>query len=53
MLTRVVTVAVVGGVVVDVVVLDTSGSHMLNRQNVGSTKASDSAPVSQIFMLHC
>ena len=39
----VVTVAVVNGVVVVVVVLETAGSQMLKRQNVGSVIGADSA----------
>ena len=39
----VVTVAVVKGVVVVVVVLETAGSQMLNRQNEGSVTGADSA----------
>ncbi len=42
---RVVTVCVVGGVVVDAVVLDSPGFQMLKVQNVGSVILIDSGPI--------
>jgi hypothetical protein len=44
---RGVTVCVVGGVVVDAVVLESPGFHMLKVQNVGSVIFMDSGPVCQ------
>jgi hypothetical protein len=44
---RVVTVCVVGGVVVDAVVLDSPGFQMLKVQNVTSVILIDSGPVLQ------
>jgi hypothetical protein len=40
-------VCVVGGAVVVDVVLESAGSHMLKRQNVGSVILMDSGPVFQ------
>jgi hypothetical protein len=44
---RVISVCVVGGVVVDAVVLESPGFHMLKVQNVGSVIFMDSGPVWQ------